>query len=66
VVNFEVPETFHNAHFTLTDQVGTTLVNQVLSSNTFRFEKGQLPQGLYFFTLVGDKGAVLTGKIVLE
>jgi hypothetical protein len=64
-VYFELPKTVQNGRFTLTDNVGKTVANQTISDTTFQFERGQLPQGVYFFTITGSTG-VITGKIVLE
>jgi Secretion system C-terminal sorting domain len=64
-VYFELPNTVQNGRFTLTDNVGKTVANQTISDTTFQFERGQLPQGVYFFTITGSTG-VITGKIVLE
>lgn len=65
-VFFELPEMTQNNRFQLVDNFGKTVVAADFSDKTFRFEKGQLPPGIYFFQITSGDGGKFFGKIILK
>ncbi|MBV6441277.1 MAG: hypothetical protein EPGJADBJ_02959 [Saprospiraceae bacterium] len=65
-VFFEIPEAAPNNRFQLTDNHGKTVMVTDFSGKTFRFEKGQLPPGVYFFRITSGSGGNFSGKVILK
>jgi hypothetical protein len=65
-VLFEMPETSQNNRFTLTDQSGKMLMSAEFAGTSYLFEKGGLPQGVYYYNISTGNGASYSGKIVLK
>ena len=64
---FEMPnKTTGMAVFQLQDQLGKTVRQTTFSGGGYRFERGSLPSGIYFYQINLDGGAVYTGKILLR
>jgi uncharacterized repeat protein (TIGR01451 family) len=58
---------FRNERFFLTDALGHVVRQAVLNEGTYRFERLQLPAGLYFFRLETANGQLTgTGRLVLQ
>lgn len=58
---------FRNERFRLFDALGHEVRQAVLNGSTYRFERQQLPAGLYFFRLETWQGQVsATGRLVLR
>ena len=65
-VFFELPQTDPTRQFQLMDALGRTLVQQPFADTHFRFERGLLPKGLYFYRISGEKEVLHTGSIFLK
>jgi len=63
---FELPQTDPNRRFVLTDALGKTVVSDRFAETTYRFERGNLPAGVYFFQVLAKRGMLHSGKIVLR
>jgi len=63
---FELPESDPNRRFVLTDGLGKTVVSDRFAENTYRFQRANLPAGIYFFQILADRGLLFSGKIVLR
>jgi len=66
VAIFELPVQSDRAMFELTDQLGRTIRSDVFSGVQYRFERGQLPAGVYFYKIMMDNQAVYSGKVLLR
>lgn len=58
-ITIKMSDSYYNS-FTISNQVGQTLVRQQLSSSTVKADISMLPSGLYFITLKGENG----GKVM--
>lgn len=65
-VFFEIPDATSNNRFVLSDSQGKTVLSAAFSGKTYRFEKGALPAGVYFFKVTTGNGGSFTGKVVLK
>lgn len=63
-VYFNLPDDFSTCAFVLSDALGRTVFTQTFSGNRYRFERGSLPAGMYFYNISCDRG-IYTGTIVL-
>jgi uncharacterized repeat protein (TIGR01451 family) len=65
-VVFELPETMQQGRFELTNNLGQMLRNERISGNQYRFERGLLSAGIYFYKISDGAGQIFTGKILLK
>ena len=65
-VFFELPDAQPGRQFVLSDGTGKRLRTSSFSEKVFRFERGALPAGVYFFRISGENGAAVSGKMVLK
>ncbi|MBK9336143.1 MAG: T9SS type A sorting domain-containing protein [Lewinellaceae bacterium] len=63
---FELPDADPSRRFVLVDDLGKTVVTSPFAENTYRFERGLLPPGIYFFQILAKDGRLFSGKIVLR
>lgn len=63
---FELPFPAERAVFELSDRFGQTLRADVFSGKQYRFERGGLPAGAYFYTVRLEGQASFTGKVLLK
>ncbi|MCC6459234.1 MAG: T9SS type A sorting domain-containing protein [Saprospiraceae bacterium] len=63
---FELPKATVDAVFQLQDQLGKTVRRTSFSGGGYRFERGTLPSGIYFYQINLDGGAVFSGKVLLR
>lgn len=63
---FQLLHTDPNRWFVLLDGVGKPVATTRFAEATYRFERGNLPAGIYFFQVVTERGIVSSGKIVLQ
>lgn len=63
---FELPQSDPNRRFVLTDGLGKTVVSDRFADATYRFERRNLPAGVYFFQVLAENGVLFSGKIVLR
>lgn len=63
---FELPQGDPNRRFVLTDGLGKTVVADRFAETTYRFERKNLPAGVYFFQVLAERGILFSGKIVLR
>lgn len=63
---FELPQDDPNRRFVLTDGLGKTVVSDHFTEKTYRFNRGNLPAGVYFFQVLAEHGVLYSGKIVLR
>lgn len=52
--------------FSLLDATGKLLHRHRFSGNRYRFERGRLPAGLYFFRMENAQGRAAAGKLILK
>ena len=55
-----------NAVFTMYDIYGRAVKSVTVTSTTFKLDRVNLPSGIYFYKVKGDRGQISTGKIVIE
>ncbi len=65
-VFFELPEMAQNNRFQLMDNLGKTVMTAEFSEKMFRFERKNLPAGVYFFQITTGNGGVFSGKVILK
>ncbi|MEO1259775.1 MAG: T9SS type A sorting domain-containing protein [Bacteroidota bacterium] len=67
-VTFEIPESITaEAVFILHDALGKQLVFDAFSAkNTYRFERGDLAPGIYFYQVEMDGVGMYSGKVILK
>ncbi|MCC6460166.1 MAG: T9SS type A sorting domain-containing protein, partial [Saprospiraceae bacterium] len=65
-VFFELPEPDANRQLWLMDALGTRVAQRAFPDAVFRFERGQLPTGVYFYSITAANGLIASGKIVLN
>ncbi|MCC6283181.1 MAG: HYR domain-containing protein [Saprospiraceae bacterium] len=65
-VFFELPEAQQGRQFVLSDGTGKRLKASSFSEKVFRFERGALPAGVYFFQINAENGTTVSGKIILK
>lgn len=58
---FELPTEVTKGNFVLTDALGRKVTEETFIGNRYRFERKQLPSGVYFFRIMD-----FTGKIILK
>jgi uncharacterized repeat protein (TIGR01451 family) len=58
---FELPTEVTKGNFVLTDALGRKVHEETFIGNRYRFERKQLPSGVYFFKMMD-----FTGKIILK
>jgi hypothetical protein len=63
---FELPDADPSRRFVLVDGLGKIVVASPFAENTYRFERGSLPEGIYFFQVLTEGGPLFSGKIVLR
>jgi len=65
-VFFEMPQLQAGRLFELSDATGKQVQVHNFSEKVFRFERGTLPAGIYFFRISAENGAAVAGKIILK
>lgn len=65
-VIFEMKSWISNGTFVLTNAFGQVVNTQTFNGNQFRFDRKQLPAGLYTFVILSNNTKTATGKIVLR
>jgi uncharacterized repeat protein (TIGR01451 family) len=65
-VFFELPEAQAGRQFVISDGTGKKIQTGDFSDKIFRFERGSLPAGVYFFRISEENGAAVSGKIILK
>ncbi len=65
-VIFEMTSWIRNGTFVLSNALGQIVNTQPFSGRQFRFERKQLPAGLYTFVILSNNTKTATGKIVLR
>lgn len=65
-VLFEMKSWISNGTFVLTNAFGQVVNTQSFSGQQFRFDRRQLPAGLYTFVILSNNTKTATGKIVLR
>lgn len=63
-VYFELPKS--EAQFELRNSMGQLVRTQTITQNTFRFERGDMASGAYFFRIQMNDQQVFTGKLLLK
>lgn len=63
---FEMPDKLVSGTFELTDNTGRTLRSDKFSGGRYRFARGTLPAGMYFYRITRAAGQVFTGKVLLK
>lgn len=66
VAIFEMPAHTDRAVFQLTDRLGQSQRSDIFSGRQYRFERGVLPAGVYFYKITVNKQAVYSGKVLLR
>jgi len=63
-----LPETFagQNLQFELQDGMGRQVQSVDFTGNTYHFERGNLPAGMYYWSIRGTKGMVAAGKVMMQ
>ncbi len=65
-VMFELKEWANTGRFELTNNLGQQVSAQRFTGNKFRFERKNLPAGLYHFQILSGNVRVAAGKVVLK
>jgi hypothetical protein len=65
-VIFELKQWANNGTFVLSNSLGQPVAIQQFSGNQFRFDRKQLPSGIYSFQILSGNTKTATGKIVLR
>jgi hypothetical protein len=63
---FELKQWANNGTFVLSNSLGQPVAIQQFSGNQFRFDRKQLPSGIYSFQILSGNTKTATGKIVLR
>lgn len=63
---FELPETMQQGRFEFTNGIGQVLRNERITGNQYRFDRGLLPAGMYFYKISDGANQTFTGKILLK
>lgn len=66
VAIFELPAPADRAVFELSDRLGQSLRADVFSGKQYRFERGILPAGMYFYAIRMENKVQYTGKMLLK
>lgn len=66
VAIFEMPGQTDRAVFHLTDGLGRSLRSDIFSGKQYRFERGSLPAGVYFYKIMMNNQAAYSGKVLLR
>lgn len=63
-----LPETYvgQSLQFELQDGMGRLLQSTEFTGNTYHFERGSLPAGMYYWGIRGTNGMVAAGKLMMQ
>lgn len=64
LVFFDLPA--GKGQFTLRNQLGQLIRSSKITQSPFRFERGALPSGVYFFNIQMEDQRLFTGKVILK
>ncbi len=65
--NFEIPgNTLEDGTFVLHDHLGRVVRTESVAGNRFRFERGLLVPGIYFYSIENAGAKLYSGKIILK
>jgi hypothetical protein len=53
------------ATIVLSDITGKELINEEFVQ-TYKLQRNNIPQGIYFYKIIGESGAMKTGKLIIE
>lgn len=65
-VNFELEKSVSAARFSLSDSFGRLVFEHEFSGNRYRFERGGLAAGVYFFQILTDGVEQFSGRVILK
>lgn len=65
-VYFKFETALRNARFALRDQLGRDVRNASFEGDTYRFERGSLQAGVYYFNITTSGAQISSGKIALR
>ncbi|MCB0517518.1 MAG: T9SS type A sorting domain-containing protein [Lewinellaceae bacterium] len=66
-VNFEIPGgPLGDGTFVLHDHLGRVVRMDTVAGNRFRFERGRLVPGIYFYSIENEGDRLYSGKIILQ
>jgi len=65
-LNIACDQSLKNSRFTLLDIRAVQVRSIVFDGNTFDIDRGTLPQGIYFYSVITETGAVMKGKMIVQ
>jgi uncharacterized repeat protein (TIGR01451 family) len=66
IVFFELKEWTSNGRFVLTNSLGSTVANHPFSGKQCRFERQNLPAGIYYFQIAAGGRSLASGKMIFR
>jgi hypothetical protein len=63
-IKFSLDKTANNAKLIISDATGREVFNTIMNGNEAIMNRNALPSGVYYYRIVSDDSAVITGKLV--